>query len=418
MKKASHFVGPVVDRDENESGVKNRAPNPPFSFMGKNPAHSEDRCRVAEVREARFRRTEVRKRPMKPIGQKSVVTVVASSVVTLSSRCRGVRSRERDDDATTGGRRAMTRRRGREDDGATVMPPSVMERGPTGEEKGDAVGGREAAAGWRESTLGARAAALTRANGDGDGSGGGARREKDGDGTMDDAMRPLDAVLGGGSGAASGGGGGGGGGSSSGGGAKADSLAALLSQALRADDTALIERCLSVSDSTTIANTVAKLPASAAMKLLSECAARAQAKPNAGERCAAWARTILLHHAGYASTAPKARATLMRLSQTIESHVSMQGALQSLLGRLELVLHASAARGSGADVAGEDDLEATTTVYSEATDAVDVLQDVIAQDDEEKDDEGEDWETDEEGESDEEDEEEDSSDDEDEDDAV
>lgn len=229
-------------------------------------------------------------------------------------------------------------------------------------------------------------------------------------------MRPLDAVLsGGGSGAS---GEQSQGSQSSRGGAKADSLAALLSQALRADDTALIERCLSVSDSTTIANTVAKLPASAAMKLLSECAARAQAKPNAGERCAAWARTILLHHAGYASTAPKARATLMRLSQTIESHVSMQGALQSLLGRLELVLHASAARGAGADAAGDDDLEATTTVYSEATDAVDVLQDVMAQDGEEEDDEGEDWETDEEGESDEEEEEEEDSSDEDEDDAV
>jgi len=298
------------------------------------------------------------------------------------------------------------------------MPPSVMERGPTAGEGGgddddfnDAVGGRAAAAGGgsRESTLGARAAALMlRANGDRGGA------EEDGDGTtVEDAMRPLDAVLSGGSGAS---GEQSRGSQSSRGGAKADSLAALLSQALRADDTALIERCLSVSDSTTIANTVAKLPASAAMKLLSECAARAQAKPNAGERCAAWARTILLHHAGYASTAPKARATLMRLSQTIESHVSMQGALQSLLGRLELVLHASAARGAGADAAGDDDLEATTTVYSEATDAVDVLQDVMAQDGEEEDDEGEDWETDEEGESDEE-EEEDSS-DEDEDNAV
>jgi U3 small nucleolar RNA-associated protein 5 len=295
-----------------------------------------------------------------------------------------------------------------------TMPPSVMERGPTGD--GDvhddgASGGRAAAAGRgsRESTLGARAAALLRANGGDAEKDGGARRTM----TGEDAMGPLDAVLSGGSAGGVGGERGRGSTNAPSGGAKADSLAALLSQALRADDTALIERCLSVSDSTTIANTVAKLPASAAMKLLSECAARAQAKPNAGERCAAWARTILLHHAGYASTAPKARATLMRLSQTIESHVSMQGALQSLLGRLELVLHASAARGSGADVAGEDDLEATTTVYSEATDAVDVLQDVIAQDDEEKDDEGEDWETDEEGESDEEDEEEDSSDDED-----
>ena len=302
------------------------------------------------------------------------------------------------------------------------MPPSVMERGPTGDgdvnDDGALLGGRAAAAGRgsRESTLGARAAALLSANGGDAEKDGGARRTM----TGEDAMRPLDAVLSGGSTGGVGGERGRGSTNAPSGGAKADSLAALLSQALRADDTALIERCLSVSDSTTIANTVAKLPASAAMKLLSECAARAQAKPNAGERCAAWARTILLHHAGYASTAPKARATLMRLSQTIESHVSMQGALQSLLGRLELVLHASAARGAGAaDAAGDDDLEATTTVYSEATDAVDVLQDVMAQDGEEEDDEGEDWETDEEGESDDEDEEEDSSDeDEDEDDAV
>ena len=121
-----------------------------------------------------------------------------------------------------------------------------------------------------------------------------------------------------------------------GGGAKADSLAALLSQALRADDAALIERCLSVSDRTTIANTVAKLSSTSAMKLLSECAARAQAKPNAGERCAKWARTILLHHAGYASSAPKARATLMRfVADDRESRVDA-GVLQALLGRFRV----------------------------------------------------------------------------------
>ena len=164
--------------------------------------------------------------------------------------------------------------------------------------------------------------------------------------------------------------------------ARADSLAALLSQALRADDAALIERCLSVSDRTTIANTVAKLSSTHAMKLLSECAARAQAKPNSGERCAKWARTILLHHAGYASSAPKARTTLMRLSQTIESHVAMQGPLQALLGRLELVLHASAMTKGGADDVDElaDAEETLTTVYDEATDAVDILQDVMGRD--------------------------------------
>ena len=259
-------------------------------------------------------------------------------------------------------------------------------------------GGEDAAAVAVTSTLGARARALGRAtersttNAMGDGE----------DSLASGTRRPLDEALGGT-----------GTGTEGGGGAKADSLAALLSQALRADDAALIERCLSVSDRTTIANTVAKLSSTSAMKLLSECAARAQAKPNAGERCAKWARTILLHHAGYASSAPKARATLMRLSQTIESHVSMQGSLQALLGRLELVLHASAtSRGGGAErVAVEEADTMTTTVYSEATDAVDVLQDVMGRDRGEggsvEEEEEEEWETDEEedeGESDEDDE--------------
>ena len=103
----------------------------------------------------------------------------------------------------------------------------------------------------------------------------------------------------------------------------------------------------------------------------------------------------------------------MRLSQTIESHVSMQGSLQALLGRLELVLHASAtSRGGGAErVAVEEADTMTTTVYSEATDAVDVLQDVMGRDRGEggsvEEEEEEEWETDEEedeGESDEDDE--------------
>ena len=224
-------------------------------------------------------------------------------------------------------------------------------------------GGEDAAAVVRTSTLGARARvgraterSTMNANGDG-------AEARGASGTR----RPLDEALGGT-----------GRGRRAAAAAQGGSRRGVALQALRADDAALIERCLSVSDRTTIANTVAKLSSTSAMKLLSECAARAQAKPNAGERCAKWARTILLHHAGYASSAPKARATLMRLSQTIESHVSMQGSLQALLGRLELVLHASAdGRGGGAErVAVEEADTMTTTVYSEATDAVDVLQDV------------------------------------------
>ena len=299
-------------------------------------------------------------------------------------------------------RGASPKRAPARDDGATTKhhyPPSVMDARATraadadDDDAGDE-GARARAAAAATPPLGARAKALRDAS-DGEASG---DQKRPLDGALRDARR-------------------GDRGTERGTKARADSLAALLSQALRADDAALIERCLSVSDRTTIANTVAKLSSTHAMKLLSECAARAQAKPNSGERCAKWARTILLHHAGYASSAPKARTTLMRLSQTIESHVAMQGPLQALLGRLELVLHASAMTKGGADDVDElaDAEETLTTVYDEATDAVDILQDVMGRERAGASQDVEDEEGDEDDESEEEDESEDESEDDEED---
>ena len=48
---------------------------------------------------------------------------------------------------------------------------------------------------------------------------------------------------------------------------KADSLATLLSQALVAEDRALVERCLNVSDAQTVTNTVARLQPHVAVRL-------------------------------------------------------------------------------------------------------------------------------------------------------
>ena len=57
---------------------------------------------------------------------------------------------------------------------------------------------------------------------------------------------------------------------------KADSLAVLLSQALVAEDRALIERCLSVSDPTVVDNTVSRLAPHAATRLLGAALDRMQ----------------------------------------------------------------------------------------------------------------------------------------------
>ena len=125
---------------------------------------------------------------------------------------------------------------------------------------------------------------------------------------------------------------------------KADSLAVLLSQALVAEDRALIERCLSVSDPTVVDNTVSRLAPHAATRLLGAALDRMRTKPARGEQLARWMRTVLLHHAGYIASSTKAQAQLVELQQTVESHVAMQRPLSSLLGRLDLLLHR---RGAG-----------------------------------------------------------------------
>jgi len=76
---------------------------------------------------------------------------------------------------------------------------------------------------------------------------------------------------------------------------------------------------------------------------------------------------------------------------------------------LELVLHASAtSRGGGAERVAVEEADTMTTVYSEATDAVDVLQDVMGRDRAAEggsvEEEEEEWETDEDEDEDEDDE--------------
>ena len=120
---------------------------------------------------------------------------------------------------------------------------------------------------------------------------------------------------------------------------KADSLATLLSQALVAEDRALVERCLNVSDAQTVANTVARLQPHVAVRLLAAALDRMRTKPSRGEQLARWMRTVMLHHSGFITTSAKAQQAVMELQQTVEAHVAMQRPLLSLLGRLDLLLH-------------------------------------------------------------------------------
>ena len=174
---------------------------------------------------------------------------------------------------------------------------------------------------------------------------------------------------------------------------KADSLAVLLSQALLAEDRALIERCLSVSDPTVVDNTVSRLAPHAATRLLGAALDRMRTKPARGEQLARWMRTVMLHHAGYIASSTKAQAQIVELQRTVESHVAMQRPLLSLLGRLDLLLHRRGGGAGDGDGDGDGDGGGPVSTYDEGDEDVDVVEDALDDGDDSEDE----WETDEEG---------------------
>jgi U3 small nucleolar RNA-associated protein 5 len=188
---------------------------------------------------------------------------------------------------------------------------------------------------------------------------------------------------------------------------KADSLAVLLAQALLAEDRALIERCLSVADPDVVRNTVARLQPHSAIQLLRAALDRMRSKPSRGEQLARWMRTVLLHHAGHCATSASARRAVAELRSVADAHAAMQPSLLSLLGRLDLLLHARRSRGrrgrgeggrpgdgggrpggdGGEDVPGD---AAFVSTYDEAEDDAELVEDADDDDAEE----ASEWETD------------------------
>ncbi|CAG9460364.1 unnamed protein product [Pedinophyceae sp. YPF-701] len=119
---------------------------------------------------------------------------------------------------------------------------------------------------------------------------------------------------------------------------KADSLVALLTQALRGGDKALLERCLSVGNEKIITNTARRLLPVDAAAFLKAALERLQTHPKRAPQLVSWIRATLLHHAGYLMTAPAAQAPLASLYQTIEARARHYRQLLALQGRLDLLV--------------------------------------------------------------------------------
>ena len=157
---------------------------------------------------------------------------------------------------------------------------------------------------------------------------------------------------------------------------RAGTLATLLSQALRAEDGALLERCLTAGAASAAAGrrgsrrrasaagppssltaTVAALAPADAGALLRALVSRLRSRASRGGQLAPWLAATLHCHAAYLVAAPGAARPLADLCDALAARAAAAPALSSLAGRLDLLLAqagggAAAARDAAAAAAG------------------------------------------------------------------
>ena len=129
---------------------------------------------------------------------------------------------------------------------------------------------------------------------------------------------------------------------------RTDSLAVLMTQALRSNDRALLEKCLSAGgNQRLVTNTVKRLLPSDAALFLRAAVDRVLSRPSRAAQLAPWVKALIHHHTGYLMSAPGAQGPLAALYQAIEGRVGMYQQLLKVYGRLSLVVAHSASKGAG-----------------------------------------------------------------------
>ncbi|GAX81324.1 hypothetical protein CEUSTIGMA_g8755.t1 [Chlamydomonas eustigma] len=171
---------------------------------------------------------------------------------------------------------------------------------------------------------------------------------------------------------------------------KTDSLAVLLTQALRSNDRALLEKCLSATNARVISNTIRRLLPTDAALFLKAAVDRVLSRPARAAQLAPWIKAVMHHHTGYLMSAPGVQAPMTALYQAIEGRVGLYQQLLKVYGRLSLVTaHSSKGSAEGDDEESDNDdgLPAPEVVFEDGSDGEPDAEDPFAPEDDE--DEGE-----------------------------
>ncbi|KAH9875393.1 hypothetical protein J1614_004885 [Plenodomus biglobosus] len=117
----------------------------------------------------------------------------------------------------------------------------------------------------------------------------------------------------------------------------ASSLGTVLTQALRTNDTELLESCLRVIDVDTIYATVERLPSPLVGTLLQKLAERLHKKPGRAGMLMVWVQWSLAAHGGYLASQPQLVKQLATLNKVLKERASGLQPLLSLKGRLDML---------------------------------------------------------------------------------
>lgn len=115
------------------------------------------------------------------------------------------------------------------------------------------------------------------------------------------------------------------------------SLTTVLTQALKTDDTELLESCLHTTDITTIRNTIERIDSSLAGSLLTSLAARLYRRPGRAGNLMTWVQWTLISHGGALASQPKVVHSLNGLQKVLAERAKGLNSLLALKGKLDLL---------------------------------------------------------------------------------
>ncbi|KAK9436634.1 U3 small nucleolar RNA-associated protein 5 [Metarhizium brunneum] len=115
------------------------------------------------------------------------------------------------------------------------------------------------------------------------------------------------------------------------------SLTTVLTQALKTDDTDLLESCLHTTDITTVRNTIERIDSSLAGILLNKLAARLYRRPGRAGNLMTWVQWTLISHGGALASQPDVVHSLNGLQKVLAERAKGLNSLLALKGKLDML---------------------------------------------------------------------------------